>query len=58
MRLAPLALRDLTGDDSLRVATLRHDFPRDLLTANRRGMLAGPWAYLKGRRAARMRSEG
>jgi GT2 family glycosyltransferase len=60
MKLAPVALRDLTGGDSLRVATLRDDFPRELLTANRRGMLAGPRAYLKGRRAARamMRSGG
>jgi GT2 family glycosyltransferase len=55
MKLAPLALRDLTGGDSLRVATLRDDFPRELLTANRRGMLAGPRAYLKGRRLARAR---
>jgi glycosyltransferase involved in cell wall biosynthesis len=53
LRLAPGALRDLTSKDSLRVSTLRADFPRDLLTANRKGMLAGPWAYLKGRRAAR-----
>ena len=55
LKLAPVALRDLTGEDSLRVATLRDDFPRDLLTANRRGMLAGPSAYLKGRRAANRR---
>ncbi|MGA5299023.1 glycosyltransferase [Nucisporomicrobium flavum] len=53
LRLAPGALRDLTSKDSLRVSTLREDFPRELLTANRRGMLAGPRAYLKGRRAAR-----
>jgi hypothetical protein len=53
MKLAPAALRDLTGRDSPRVATLRDDFPRDLLSANRRGMLAGPRAYLTGRRAAR-----
>ena len=53
LKLAPGALRDLTGSDSLRVVTLRDDFPRELLTANRRGMLAGPRAYLKGRRAAR-----
>ncbi len=53
LRLAPGALRDLTGKDSLRVSTLREDFPRELLAANRKGMLAGPWAYLKGRRAAR-----
>ncbi len=53
LKLAPGALRDLTSSDSLRVSTLREDFPRELLTANRRGMLAGPRAYLKGRRAAR-----
>jgi len=53
LKLAPGALRDLTGSDSLRVATLKDDFPRDLLKANRRGMLAGPRAYLRGRRAAR-----
>jgi GT2 family glycosyltransferase len=53
LKLAPAALRDLTGKDSPRVATLREDFPRELLSANRRGMLAGPRAYLKGRRAAR-----
>jgi glycosyltransferase involved in cell wall biosynthesis len=53
IKLVPGALRDLTGSDSLRVSTLRADFPRELLTANRRGMLAGPGAYLKGRRAAR-----
>ncbi len=53
LKLAPGALRDLTSSDSLRVSTLKEDFPRELLTANRRGMLAGPRAYLKGRRAAR-----
>jgi glycosyltransferase involved in cell wall biosynthesis len=58
LKLLPVALRDLTGGDSLRVATLRADFPRELLRANRRGMLAGPRAYLKGRRAARARAGG
>jgi hypothetical protein len=53
LRLIPTALRDLLGKDSLRVSTLREDFPRELLGANRRGMLAGPRAYLRGRRAAR-----
>ena len=52
IKLAPGALRDLTGKGSPRVATLQDDFPRELLTANRRGMLAGPGAYFKGRRAA------
>jgi glycosyltransferase involved in cell wall biosynthesis len=58
LKLAPTALRDLTGSDSLRVSTLQADFPRELLTANRRGMMAGPGAYLRGRRAARMRPRG
>jgi glycosyltransferase involved in cell wall biosynthesis len=53
IKLAPHALRDLTGSDSLRVSTLQEDFPRELLKANRKGMLAGPRAYFKGRRAAR-----
>jgi glycosyltransferase involved in cell wall biosynthesis len=53
LKLAPGALRDLTGSDSLRVSGLQDDFPRELLKANRRGMLAGPRAYFRGRRAAR-----
>ncbi|MFI7602962.1 glycosyltransferase [Actinoplanes sp. NPDC049681] len=56
LKLVPGALRDLTSKDSLRVSTLREDFPRELLTANRRGMIAGPRAYLKGRRAARAKA--
>ncbi|GAA0510034.1 hypothetical protein Ade02nite_52890 [Paractinoplanes deccanensis] len=57
IRLAPHALRDMTGKDTPRTATLRDDFPRELLSANRRGMLAGPRAYLKGRRAATRHTE-
>jgi glycosyltransferase involved in cell wall biosynthesis len=49
IRLAPCALRDLYSSDSLRVATLEDDFPRDLLAENRRGLIAGPWLYLRGR---------
>jgi glycosyltransferase involved in cell wall biosynthesis len=56
LKLAPGALRDLTSSDSLRVSTLQDDFPRELLKANRRGMIAGPRAYLRGRRAARAKS--
>jgi len=58
LKLVPGALRDLTGSDSLRVSTLQDDFPRELLSANRRGMLAGPRAYLKGRREARAKVRG
>ncbi len=53
LKLLPTALRDLTGGDSLRVSGLQDDFPRELLGANRRGMLRGPRAYLRGRRAAK-----
>ncbi|RZU48391.1 GT2 family glycosyltransferase [Krasilnikovia cinnamomea] len=56
LKLVPSALRDLTGSDSLRVSTLQDDFPRELLKANRRGMIAGPRAYLKGRRAAKAKN--
>lgn len=49
IRLVPRALRDLYSSDSLRVATLEDDFPRDLLAANRRGLIVGPWLYLRGR---------
>jgi glycosyltransferase involved in cell wall biosynthesis len=58
LKLAPGALRDLTSSDSLRVSTLLADFPRELLKANRRGMVAGPRAYLKGRRAAKAKTRG
>ncbi|GID31284.1 glycosyltransferase [Paractinoplanes brasiliensis] len=53
MRLAPSALKDMTGKDTARTATIREDFPQELLSANRRGMLAGPRAYFTSRRAAR-----
>jgi glycosyltransferase involved in cell wall biosynthesis len=49
IRLAPRALRDLYSCDGPRLATLEDDFPRDLLAENRRGLLAGPWLYLRGR---------
>lgn len=50
--LAPRALRDVFSSGSLRVATLEDDFPRDLLAENRRGMVAGPWLYLRGKMQA------
>jgi hypothetical protein len=53
LRLVPTALRDVLGNDGLRTATLEEDFPRELLTANRHGMLRGPRAYLAGRRQHR-----
>jgi glycosyltransferase involved in cell wall biosynthesis len=49
-RLAPRALRELYSGSGLRAGGLDDDFPRDLLRANRRGMLCGPFAYVRGRR--------
>jgi len=55
LRLIPTALRDILGGGSgLREAGLGADFPRALLGANRRGMVRGPLAYLKGRRGQRV----
>ncbi|WP_250008527.1 glycosyltransferase family 2 protein [Actinoplanes sp. M2I2] len=53
LKLVPSALKDMTGKDTARTATIRDDFPQELLSANRRGMLSGPRAYLSSRRAAR-----
>jgi glycosyltransferase involved in cell wall biosynthesis len=50
VRLAPRALREVLGGSGARTATLGPDFPVELLRANRRGMLAGPVAYLRSRR--------
>jgi GT2 family glycosyltransferase len=48
VRLAPKALREVFKGGE-RTATIGPDFPRELLRANRRGMLRGPVAYLRGR---------
>jgi glycosyltransferase involved in cell wall biosynthesis len=48
-RLAPRALRDLRGRDSVRTATMGEDYPASLRRAMRRGMLAGPGRYLRSR---------
>ncbi|SHN47572.1 glycosyltransferase [Cryptosporangium aurantiacum] len=56
VRLVPRALRDLTSKDSVRVSTVREDFPPGLFAANRRGLLVGVWRYLRGRRALRGRA--
>ncbi len=48
-RLAPRALRDLRGHDSVRTATMRAGYPDRLRRASRRGMLAGPVRYLRSR---------
>jgi glycosyltransferase involved in cell wall biosynthesis len=55
-RLAPSALRDLRGKDSVRTATMNDDYPAALRRASLRGMLSGPFRYLRSRRAqARVR---
>ncbi|MGY1786738.1 glycosyltransferase family 2 protein [Geodermatophilus sp. SYSU D00698] len=56
LRLAALAgraVRDMTSSDSLRVSGLAADFPAELLSANRAGMLRGPGAYIRQRRLDR-----
>ena len=62
VRLVPTALRDLYRTDSVRTEGIGETFPRELLRANRRGMLRGPFAYAKGRRrnvsAARAAANG
>jgi GT2 family glycosyltransferase len=49
VRLVPTALRDLFGSGGRSLGEVPTDFPAELLRANRRGMLAGPLAYLRGR---------
>jgi hypothetical protein len=57
-RLAPRALRDLGGQDSVRTATMTAGYPASLRRASRLGMLAGPARYLRSRRAqARIKGE-
>jgi GT2 family glycosyltransferase len=55
LRLAPRAIREVLGSGGLRTAMLEADFPRELLKENRRGLLRGPAAYLRGRRLERSR---
>jgi glycosyltransferase involved in cell wall biosynthesis len=50
-RLAPTALRDLRGTGSVRTASMGADYPAELHRASRHGMLAGPFRYLRSRRA-------
>jgi GT2 family glycosyltransferase len=51
LRLIPTAWHDLRSDDSLRNAGIDEHFPAELMSANRRGLLAGPLAYLRGARS-------
>jgi glycosyltransferase involved in cell wall biosynthesis len=50
-RLAPRAVRDLRGTDSVRTATMTDNYPAALRRASVRGMLSGPVRYLRSRRA-------
>jgi len=50
-RLAPRAVRDLRGKDSVRTATMAESYPAALRRASVRGMLSGPFRYLRSRRA-------
>jgi GT2 family glycosyltransferase len=54
LSLVPTALRDLRAG-SVRESGLSESFPRELLGLNRSGLLRGPLAYLRGRRALRRR---
>jgi len=45
----PAALRMLLSPDSTKNQSLPDDFPDELLAVERRGILAGPWRYLKSR---------
>jgi GT2 family glycosyltransferase len=48
--IAGRAARELWGSGGHRTASIEADFPRELLRANRRAMVCGPLAYLRGRR--------
>jgi glycosyltransferase involved in cell wall biosynthesis len=57
-RLAPRALRDMRGKDSARNAPMGDDFPASMRQATVRGMLRGPFRYLRSLRAqARVRKD-
>jgi hypothetical protein len=60
-RLAPRALRDLRdlrGKDSVRTATMSDDYPASMRRASVRGMICGPFRYLRSRQAqARVRAQ-
>jgi glycosyltransferase involved in cell wall biosynthesis len=50
-RLAPRALHDLRGKDSVRTATMGDDYPASMRRASAHGMLSGPFRYLRSRHA-------
>jgi hypothetical protein len=47
--LVPQGIRDVRGaPGSVRTATMSASFPSELMQSNRRGMMSGPVAYLRG----------
>jgi glycosyltransferase involved in cell wall biosynthesis len=58
VRLAPRALRDTFGSSGQGMASVSSDFPAALLKLKTRGMLKGPFAYLRARRVARRLGRG
>ncbi len=53
VRLVPRAWHDFLAPNGLRSGSLSSDFPKDLMSANREGLIRGPWLYVRGRLAAR-----
>jgi len=53
LRLAPRALRDAFGPGGRRLGGVPESFPAELLRRKNRGMLTGPFAYVRARRRAR-----
>lgn len=52
-RLLPVAVRDLATRDGRSLGAVAGAFPSSLIKANRRGMLTGPYRYLRSRAQAR-----
>lgn len=52
-RRVPAALRMLLSPASEKNLALPDDFPRELLVRERRGILVGPWRYLRARGSSR-----
>jgi GT2 family glycosyltransferase len=57
-RLTPRALRDQFSSGGEKLSKLGDEFPPELLRANRRGILQGPWAYAKARAEAKRLENG
>ncbi len=53
LRLLPTAAKDTFGGGGERLSRVPDTFPRELLRRKARGMIVGPFAYMRARRAAR-----